>query len=197
MFGMLIVALITMTPDKITIRVTGEVLQPGQYELAEHARILNALSAAGGPVEASSDLRRVILRRHSSKEEIPINIARMLNAGNLGQNLELKDGDILIVPKLERRYVWFDSGGSSLYQLPYSSGMTLGEALQKVGWSPSKDTEVLRLERPGLSPQAASLVFEFPAILVHTGPNPPASIGLREGDIIHCAKGSVHALPGS
>lgn len=181
-----------LTPDGVTVSIGGEVAQPGNYSLSGAVKVLDALARAGGALADSGDYHRVVLKRSRNNEQIPIDLARMLGTGNLSQNFVLRDGDSLYIPRLERRYVWLNAGKEQ-FQLPYENGLTLGEALIKMGWCSGGAADLVRLERPGASPESPSQLFEYPADAIHVGPNAPATIPLRDGDILFVGKGTLRA----
>ena len=83
------------------IYVTGEVRQPGAYQLASVATVMNALYAADGPTDLGS-LREVQLRRRSG-ETVTIDLYRYLLDGDAAQDEILEQGDIVFVPLRERQ----------------------------------------------------------------------------------------------
>ncbi|MBV6503104.1 MAG: hypothetical protein AKCLJLPJ_01167 [Fimbriimonadales bacterium] len=108
--------------------VVGFAQKAGQYEFKPGDRLLTLISQAGGTLP-TSDLRRATLVRKGSVEQIPIDLRAMLEKGDLSQNYELQDGDVLNIP---RRYI---SQVNVLGYVPrpgqfeWYEGMTLAEAL--------------------------------------------------------------------
>lgn len=88
-----------------TITITGEVVRPGYYSLAPGSQVISALQAAGG-VTNIGDLRTVVVRRRSldgnSIIERQVDLFNPLqNATALPDDLRLRDGDAVVVLKLE------------------------------------------------------------------------------------------------
>ena len=88
-----------------TITITGEVVRPGYYSLAPGSQVIAALQAAGG-VTNTGDLRTVVVRRRSpdgnSILEQQVDLFNPLqNASALPDDLRLRDGDAVVVLKLE------------------------------------------------------------------------------------------------
>ena len=81
------------------IYVIGEVRQPGAYQLASVATVMNALYAADGPTDLAS-LRRVQLRRRDG-ETVTVDLYRYLLDGDASQDEILEQGDIVFVPLRE------------------------------------------------------------------------------------------------
>ena len=77
----------------IQVFLTGEVDQPGAYQLASVATVANALYAAGGPTELG-DLREIEVRRSSGD-------GATLELYPYGpETLRLEQGDVIFVPPL-------------------------------------------------------------------------------------------------
>jgi protein involved in polysaccharide export with SLBB domain len=106
----------------LDIAVVGEVFRPGAYKIGAGQNIVagqgaanppggtisrptitSALQQAGG-VKPSADLRQIQVRRvtRSGKEQlINLNFWKLLQGGDLSQNLVLKQGDTVIIPLAE------------------------------------------------------------------------------------------------
>ena len=83
------------------VLVTGEVRTPISIPFKEGLTVLDAFVAAGGGTEYA-DLGAVrVIRSGPDRQqgEIEVNLARMLKRGDLGKNLLLLPGDIVVVPR--------------------------------------------------------------------------------------------------
>ncbi len=81
--------------------VGGQVGRPGKFDWRGNVTLTQAIAIAGGFTDASRHSQVLLFRRISdqwSSAKI-INIKKMLNAGNLQEDPELKPGDMLYVPK--------------------------------------------------------------------------------------------------
>ena len=83
------------------IYVTGEVTQPGAYQLSSVATAMNALYAAGGPTELGN-MRRVEINRRTG-ERLTLDLYPYLLDGDISQDVLLEQGDNVHVPLNERR----------------------------------------------------------------------------------------------
>lgn len=83
------------------IYVTGEVAQPGAYQLSSIATVTNALYAAGGPTEQGT-LRDVRIRRRDGGE-VTLDLYPYLLSGDIGGDVVLEQGDVVFVPLRGRR----------------------------------------------------------------------------------------------
>jgi polysaccharide biosynthesis/export protein len=77
-------------------KVLGEVRRPGDVELKDGDRLLDAIASAGSYTEAAW-LQKATLLRQGSNETIPIDLKKML-AGDMSQNYELRKGDSIYIP---------------------------------------------------------------------------------------------------
>jgi polysaccharide export outer membrane protein len=83
------------------IYVTGEVTQPGAYQLASVATVTNALYAAGGPTELAN-LRNLRIQRRGGQVE-SLDLYPYLLDGNTAGDVVLGQGDVVFVPLRGRR----------------------------------------------------------------------------------------------
>jgi protein involved in polysaccharide export with SLBB domain len=78
-------------------------LSEGRYELAQGERVRDLLIRAGGPAPWA-DLRRAFIERSDSsgaRAMIPVDLERLLVKRDEAVNVELRNGDLLVVPALE------------------------------------------------------------------------------------------------
>jgi protein involved in polysaccharide export with SLBB domain len=83
------------------IFVLGEVDKPGAYPYKGGIRVLDAVSLAGG-WKNSAVLNSVMLVRKAftdAPEAYRLNVYALIKKGDFSQNLDLKAGDIVYVPK--------------------------------------------------------------------------------------------------
>ncbi|HEX9728958.1 MAG TPA: SLBB domain-containing protein [Gemmatimonadales bacterium] len=81
--------------------VVGEVTQPGAYQLASVATVLNALYAAGGPTDRGN-FRSIVLRRQGDTTGV-FDLYDYLLRGDTRNDLVLEQGDVVFVPTQETR----------------------------------------------------------------------------------------------
>jgi polysaccharide export outer membrane protein len=86
------------------IYVMGEVSKPGIYELRwDRMNIISALSSAGGiGLRGHPKHVQVVRMVNNQIETKEINFKKLLQKGDLTQNLELRDGDLIYVPNSGR-----------------------------------------------------------------------------------------------
>jgi polysaccharide biosynthesis/export protein len=79
----------------------GEVARPGKYELRGHTTVTQAVELAGG-LKESAKHSQVLLFRQASNEWVEVrklDVKRLLQAKNLDEDVELRPGDMVVVPK--------------------------------------------------------------------------------------------------
>jgi polysaccharide export outer membrane protein len=93
-----------LTPRPLRIGIAGEVNRPGSYTLpiaqSQFPSVTQALQLAGGITQAA-DLRRVQINRPQplgGEQTIDVDLWQLLQTGNLGNDLTLRDGDTIFVP---------------------------------------------------------------------------------------------------
>ncbi len=98
-----IVSMVLLNPRTVTLAVSGEVRRPGTYPLEGTNRIPSVtqlIKLAGGTTQ-SADLSQVQVRRTRGNGEsqiISINLLNLLREGDLSQDLDLRDGDTVVIP---------------------------------------------------------------------------------------------------
>ncbi len=81
------------------VYVIGKVNRPGELVTGRYLDVLQALSMAGGLTPYAAENKIKILRREGGKEiSIPFEYAKVQNGSDLTQNIQLKSGDVVLVP---------------------------------------------------------------------------------------------------
>lgn len=79
--------------------VLGEVKTTGEYPLTKRLTVLQAFAIAGGFTEWASKKEIILLRHEDGDEKLyRINYKNIVGGKALGQNLQLKEDDTIIVP---------------------------------------------------------------------------------------------------
>ena len=82
---------------KPTVRILGQVQRPGEVEFKEGETLLDVLSKAGSFTD-NAMLEKATLTHKGSDAPITVNLRKMLNEGDLSQNLEVKKSDTIYIP---------------------------------------------------------------------------------------------------
>jgi polysaccharide export outer membrane protein len=82
------------------VRIVGQVLKPEALPYRQGMTVLDAVLGAGGLTTYASGNRAKIIRSEGGKtKEIRVKLDKLLNGGDMTQNLELRPGDVLVVPQ--------------------------------------------------------------------------------------------------
>ena len=80
--------------------VMGKVAKPGEYELGKPTTVLEAIAGAGGFLEFAKSSKVYIIRRQDGgpSETLHFDYKKVIKGKNPEQNVELKNGDTIVVP---------------------------------------------------------------------------------------------------
>ena len=82
------------------VKVIGQVTSPQSLPYREGMRVLDAILAAGGLTEFAAGNRGKIVRKVDGKDtELRVKVEDLVNKGAMKNNLELKPGDVIVVPQ--------------------------------------------------------------------------------------------------
>jgi polysaccharide export outer membrane protein len=82
------------------VKIVGEVKSPQAMPFREGLRVLDIVLASGGLTEFAAPNRARIVRLVNGKNvETRVKLGDLLNGGDLRQNIELRPGDVLIIPQ--------------------------------------------------------------------------------------------------
>ena len=101
-----------LAPRPLSVAVAGEVVRPGTYVIPivipnsntqqfQFYKVTQLLQQAGG-VTQLADISQIQIRRiNPGQQLITVNLKALLEQGNIGEDIILRDGDTIIVPKAE------------------------------------------------------------------------------------------------
>lgn len=82
------------------VRVIGQVENPQALPYREGMTVMDAVLAAGGlGTFAAGNRAKVVRKEDGGQKEFRIRLADLVNKGDLSQNLELRPGDVIVVPE--------------------------------------------------------------------------------------------------
>jgi protein involved in polysaccharide export with SLBB domain len=115
--------------EPLTVRVTllGAVQKPGTYEVPIGSRIMDLLSQAGGLLP-TANMSNVSLNRKG--EVLNLNLGKLWE-GEMEQNPELQDGDLILVPASQR--IWVTGAVQRPGSFDYQPNMTVLDAISIAG----------------------------------------------------------------
>ncbi len=88
-------------PFSRQVRVIGEAVKPTAIPYRDHMTLLDVMIASGGLTKYAAGNRAVIIRRlpDGREETLHVQLASLLNNGNINDNVEMQPGDTLIIPE--------------------------------------------------------------------------------------------------
>lgn len=82
------------------VQVIGQVKKPQAVPYRQGMKVLDAVLAVGGLTDFAAGNRTHLVRTENGKQiEIRIKLDRLMNGGDMSQNLPLRPGDVLVVPE--------------------------------------------------------------------------------------------------
>jgi polysaccharide export outer membrane protein len=127
------------------VSILGEVHKPGKYPTRQLAgddvkTISDLLALAGGPKENAADYLTVIQHSAGAKPvHQRVDLIALLHRGDVTQDLPIKDGDIVFVPRMDTFYIYGEVRKPGGYRL--ERGMTLMQALAVGGGLTPRGTQ--------------------------------------------------------
>ncbi|SEH30782.1 polysaccharide biosynthesis/export family protein [Selenomonas sp. KH1T6] len=79
----------------VRVHVLGEVSKPGTYELTKSHRLADAIGAAQGFTRDTAKKKIFLIHKNQEGEPVKINLNDLLKKGDVSQNVELAEDDIL------------------------------------------------------------------------------------------------------
>ena len=94
------VSVIVQEVKSRTYVIVGKISKPGSYQLGKPTTVLEAIAIGGGFVEFAKTNKLYVLRVQpdGSRVRIPFNYKKVLNGRGLDENVDLKNGDTIVVP---------------------------------------------------------------------------------------------------
>lgn len=83
----------------VRVFVFGEVKKPGAYELTKGHSVIDAIGAAEGFTWDTAKKKIFLIHQDDTNKAIPLNLNHILQTGDMKDNIELKEGDILYLTK--------------------------------------------------------------------------------------------------
>jgi polysaccharide export outer membrane protein len=140
------------------ISVAGEVAKPGFYSALGPHRLFDVLQAAGGPTDKAAD--KVLINHRDQKDATTVHISKD-PAEMAANNVDLRPGDTVVVPKAGIVYVLGEVTRPGGYVLNSTGGITVLQVVAAAGGpthvaSPGK-TRLLRRSENEFQEQGINL----------------------------------------
>ena len=82
------------------VKVIGQVVKPESLPYHEGMTVLDALLSVGGLGPYAAGNRAKVVRTDGAKQiEIDVNLGKIIDKGDMRQNLKLQPGDVIVVPE--------------------------------------------------------------------------------------------------
>ena len=86
----------------VRVYVFGEINKPGAYTLTKSSTVIDAIGAAGSFNWDTAKKKIYLIHQDNPEKPIPINLNRILQAGDMSENYIMREGDILYLTKNSR-----------------------------------------------------------------------------------------------
>jgi polysaccharide export outer membrane protein len=82
------------------VKAVGQLRTPQAYPFREGMRVLDLVLAAGGMTDYAAGNRAKLIRSEGGRNtELRVKLGNLVNKGDMKQNIELRPGDVLVVPE--------------------------------------------------------------------------------------------------
>jgi len=179
------VSLELLEPAKMQVTVSGEVRSPGIYTVAGGARLLDAITAAGGYTPTADMSRIAVSHAGDSGAAVTVDLGKFLLSGAAGVNIPISAGDTIVVPTRESAVVGTVTILGAVRQSgqhPIVQGTTLREAIMLAGGP----TEIADLGSVTLRREGSADTVRFDYARAASG-DASANPELKPGDVIYVA----------
>ncbi len=140
---------LSLAERTITVSVAGQVQRSGSYDLPVGSGVVEAVAAAGG-VSDRALLTGVILQRKDGAT-CHVNLFQVMVKGNLGANVPLQHGDLIVVPESKAKVAVLGAVQKpGYYDIDEDSAPTVAQMVAEAGGSLKRarigETAVMRVE---------------------------------------------------
>lgn len=119
--------------------VLGQVNRAGTYPIQARKTVIDLIAAAGGLSANAADTVTVIRRSGDIDNKLELDLFAMFISGDLTQDVEVSNGDIIFVPRMPVFYIYGEVQQPGSYRL--EKGMTVMQALSVGGGLTARGTE--------------------------------------------------------
>lgn len=118
------------------IIIIGEVIKPGQYEITGPMYVTDAISMALGMTKEAGNTITILRKNRSndgnaSHRKSVIDVERLFKEGDLTQNLQLQDKDIIYIPRINLFYIYGEVNRPGVYRI--EKNLTVKRAIAIAG----------------------------------------------------------------
>lgn len=159
------------------IAVLGQVKTPGEtiMPLGRRVSVLDAVSRVGGGLTEGADRTRAMIIR-PGEQIVHVDLARLLEEGDLTQNKQLVPGDVLVVREAGKVSVLGEVNAPQSLQIP--EPLNVVEALARVG----STTPEADLKRAQVITPEGSIPIDLEALMMHG--EMQYNLAMNPGDVL-------------
>jgi polysaccharide export outer membrane protein len=121
------------------VSVLGEVNKPGKYSIDGLTTVVDLIAMAGGVTPKGAETVRLIRTGQDNTLQEDVDLNAIFYQGELDRNVEVKNGDIVYVPVMDRFYIYGEVQRPGVYRL--EKNMTVMQALAVGGGLTSRGTD--------------------------------------------------------
>lgn len=86
-------------PTSEQVRIVGQATRPAALNYKQDMTVLDAMIAVGGLTEFASGNRAVLIRASEGNKSYNVRLHDLLKRGDVSANVELRPGDVIIIPE--------------------------------------------------------------------------------------------------
>lgn len=120
--------------QKVTIM--GEIIKPGQYEITGSMYLIDAISIALGMTKEAGDTITILRKNqgnagHTDQQKFVIDTEKLFKDGDLTQNVQLRDKDVIYIPRVHFFYIYGEVNRPGVYRI--EEDLTVKRAIATAG----------------------------------------------------------------
>ncbi len=165
------------------VEVTGEVTSPGAYKYHEQMTVMEAVAEAGNFDREKADLQDATITQDGKTR--PLSLYGVYHENNLANNIVLKPGDSIFIPKVKNR-VYFLGEVNQIGYYNLKPGDHLLDALTQMG--PSHDADLSHIRVVKVSGDKKLYSVQYVDIQAIEKGDGKGNIVLEPGEVIFVPK---------
>jgi polysaccharide export outer membrane protein len=121
------------------ISVLGQVNKPGKYAIETASNVADLLAIAGGVNQIGADNAVLVRQSDSGTVKKEIDLIALLQSGDISQNMEVMNDDVIFVPRAQQFYIYGEVQRPGSFRL--ERNMTVMQALSVGGGLTQRGSE--------------------------------------------------------
>lgn len=118
------------------VTIMGEVMRPGQYEITGSMYLIDAISLALGMTKEAGDTITILRKNQTDgartdQQKFSIDVERLFKDGDLTQNIQLRDKDVIYIPRVNFFYIYGEVNRPGVYRI--EDDLTVKRAIATAG----------------------------------------------------------------